>query len=54
MLSMILVIFAFVLFAIAAAWNPPPETPWRSRLVCAGLACWTLAEILARTPTLNH
>jgi hypothetical protein len=50
LLSMILVVFAFVLFAISAVWNPSPDTPWRARLVCAGLACWTLAEILSRAP----
>jgi hypothetical protein len=39
-LRLILVVAAFVLFAIAAvAWTPPAE-PWRTRLIAAGLACW--------------
>jgi hypothetical protein len=44
-LSTILMVFAFVLFAIAAIWGPAPE-PHRGRLVSAGLACWALAIIL--------
>ena len=46
-LSTILMVFAFVLFAIAAIWNttPPPET-LRARMIAAGLACWALAIIL--------
>lgn len=47
MLSLILLIFAFVLFMIAAFVSP--VDPWRGRLMCLGLGCWTLAEILGRT-----
>ena len=42
-LNLILPVFAFVLFAIAAAWN---AEPWRYRLVAAGLACWVLSTFL--------
>ena len=45
MLSLILLVFAFVL-AIVAALLGPPEHPWRNRLVCFALACFFLAEIL--------
>jgi hypothetical protein len=45
-LSTILMVFAFVLFAIAAIWNPAPPDPLRTRLIAAGLACWALAIIL--------
>ena len=44
MLSLILLIFAFVLFMLAAFVSP--VDPWRGRLACLGLACWSLAEIL--------
>lgn len=54
MLTLILLVFAFVLFAIAGGWNPQPPSPWFSRLVAAGLAFWVLAEILGRTPALQH
>ena len=46
-LSTILMVFAFVLFAIAAIWNPAPTDPARTRLIAAGLACWSLAILLA-------
>ena len=47
MLSLILMVFAFVLFAIAGFIAPPtPESPWSSRLVCFGLSCWVLAELV--------
>lgn len=45
MIGTILMVFAFVLFAIAAIWNPPPEQRWGGRLVAAGLACWSLSII---------
>lgn len=44
MISMLLLMFAFVLLAIAGAWAPEP--PWKSRLACYGLACWVLAVII--------
>jgi hypothetical protein len=47
MLGTILIVFAFVLEAIAAGWNPPPPSPWFGRLVAAGLACYFLSLILA-------
>jgi hypothetical protein len=47
MLTTILLVFAFVLFAIAAAWN---AEPYRYRLVAAGLACWSLAELVGHLP----
>jgi len=44
---LILLVFGFVFF-IVAAWPPtPPETP-RWKFVCYGLAAWILAEILTR------
>lgn len=46
MLTLILRVFAFVLFAIAAGWNPPAPSPWFSRLVAAGLACWVLSDLV--------
>lgn len=40
MVGTILVVFALVLFAIAAIWNPQPQpSPWFGRLIAAGLAC---------------
>ena len=45
LLPVILLVFAFVLFMVAGFYAVP-EPPWRSRLVCFGLACWVLAEIL--------
>lgn len=45
MISLILLVFAFVLFIVAGVYSAP-EPPWRSRLVCFGLGCWVLAEIL--------
>lgn len=47
MLSLILYVFALVLFILAGFLNPPNE-PWRSKLVCFGLACIAGAEIVAR------
>jgi len=43
MLSTILLVFAFVLFCVAGALQ---EQPWRSRLVCCGLACWVASELV--------
>jgi len=45
MLTLILLVFAFVLFCVAGM-APVSEPPWRSRLACLGLACWVLAELL--------
>jgi hypothetical protein len=46
MIGTILLVFAFVLFVIAAVWNPPAPSPWFSRLVAAGLAFWVLSLLL--------
>jgi hypothetical protein len=48
--NLILLVFAFVLFAIAGFWNPPAPSPWFGRLVAAGLAFWVLSVILAGHP----
>ena len=52
MLSLILLVFALVLFLIGAFVNP--VDPWRGRLLCIGLACIAGAEIVARTPLLGR
>lgn len=46
MVTLILLVFAFVCFALAAFWNPAPP---RVNLIAAGLAFWVLAEILTHT-----
>lgn len=50
MVFQILLVFAFVFFAIGAFLGPAPATPspWYSRLnlLSLGLACWVLAELL--------
>jgi hypothetical protein len=48
MLSLILLVFALVLFLLAAWVNPPD--PWRGRLMCFGLACMAGADLVARFP----
>ena len=52
MLSIILMVFAFVLFIISAFVAPQPE-PWRGRLVCFGFACMALADLFTKTGLLN-
>jgi hypothetical protein len=52
-LPLILKIFAFVFFAIAAFWNPAPD-PWHNRLVASGLACWVLSEIVGGFGAISH
>ena len=44
MVTLILLVFAFVCFAISAFWNPAP--PQRVNLIAAGLAFWVLSIIL--------
>lgn len=44
MLTLILLVFAFVLLAVSAFWNPP-----RVSLLSLGLACWCLSLILGNT-----
>lgn len=46
-MPLILLVFGFVFFAVAAAWNPEP---YRYRLVATGLAFWVLAEIVTKFP----
>lgn len=46
MLSLILLVFALVLFLVAAFVNP--VDPWRGKLLCLGLACMAGAEIVVR------
>lgn len=43
MLTLILLVFAFCCFSLAAFWNPSP----RINLIAAGLAFWVLSIILA-------
>lgn len=51
MLSLVLLVFALVLFVVGAAVNP--VDPWRGRLLCLGLACMAGAEIVSRVPLLR-
>ncbi len=46
----LLMVFAVVLFVLAAFIQPPDPNPWRGRLVCIGLACLAGAELVARIP----
>lgn len=40
-IRLILVVLAFVLFLVAASmWWTAPDSPHRTRLMAAGLACW--------------
>lgn len=50
MLQLILLVFAFVCFALAAFWNPGPP---RLNLVAAGLASWVLSILLQLHPSLH-
>ena len=43
--ALVLMVFAFVLFALAAFWRP--SEPPRVNLIAAGLAFWTAAVIFA-------
>jgi hypothetical protein len=52
MLSLILLVFALVLFLIAAFVNP--VEPWRGKLLCFGLACMAGAELVGRASPLLH
>ena len=44
MLQMILLVFSFVCFTLAAFWIPQPP---RVNLIAAGLAFWVLSVLLA-------
>jgi len=51
MLSVILLVFALVLFILAGAVRfTPTDEPWRGRLVCFGLACAVGAVLNAWWP----
>ena len=52
MLTLILLVFALVLFCIAAFVNP--VDPWRGKLCCIALACWVASELIARLPGVTH
>jgi hypothetical protein len=43
MLTLILLVFAFVCFVLGTFWNPAPP---RINLIAAGLAFWVLSVIL--------
>ena len=51
MVTLILLVLGFVLFLLAGCGIPPAGPRWN--LVALGLACVTLAEILARTPVIR-
>jgi hypothetical protein len=53
MLSLFLLVFAFVFFVIASFTSPAVE-PWRHRMVCLGLACMVLAEVIRSAPAFFH
>ena len=56
MLSLILLVFAFVLAVVAALTGPgcaPPGSPWPWRLMCASLACYFLFQIFEAAPKLH-
>lgn len=42
--KLLLLVFAFVFFAVATIWRPEPPT-YRLSLIAAGLACWVGASI---------
>lgn len=50
MISLILLVFAFVLFVVAACGVSHP----RINLLAAGLACWVLSVILSNTHLFMH
>jgi hypothetical protein len=47
MITLILLVFAFVCLALAAFWNPNPP---KINLIAAGLAFWVLSELLSHVP----
>jgi hypothetical protein len=42
---MLLAVVLFFLATIGYVWKPEPW-PWNTRLIAAGLFCWSLSEIL--------
>jgi hypothetical protein len=51
MITLILLVFGFVLFVLAGLGVPNPPVRWN--FIGFGLACCALAEILARAPLLH-
>jgi hypothetical protein len=51
MLGTILMVFAFVYFCIGTVAGYDAAVPWprRFNFISAGLAAWSLAELLAKT-----
>lgn len=47
MLSLILLVFALVLFVVSGILNPAVE-PWRTRICCFGLACLAAAFLFEK------
>jgi len=45
---LICMVFAFVLFAIAAFAWPAPIEPWRVKIVAAGLMFYVLAQLIGK------
>jgi len=54
MISLILLVFALVLFILAGLFALPATEPWRAwaRVFCFGLACWVASELISRGPAL--
>ena len=52
MLTLILLVFALVLFCIAAFVNP--VEPWRGKLCCIAFACWVASELVKGIPQLGR
>ena len=52
MLSLICLIFALVLFVVAAFVKP--DEPWRGKLALLGLAFWVAADIVTHAAPLIH
>jgi hypothetical protein len=53
-MTLILLVFAFVFFVIAACVPWVPIDPYRLRLVALGLAFWVLTSILAGGEAFFH
>ena len=49
-ISLVLLVFALVLFTIAGAINQPD--PWRGKLLCFGLACMAAAFVFEKAGAL--
>jgi hypothetical protein len=50
MISLILLVLAFVCFLLSAFWNPAPP---RVNLIALGLAAWVLSVLLAAHPIVH-